>query len=66
MNYGESTKGEFYNDLSEIDEVWFVFDTEPDLRGKWEEYYSIIQNVHEGINYLLSLRKYNGDEIKKV
>lgn len=38
-------KGEFYNVLSEIDEVWFVFDTEPDLRGKWEEYYSIIQKV---------------------
>ena len=30
-----STKGELYNVRDVIDEIWFVFDTENDLRGKW-------------------------------
>ncbi len=36
-------KGVFFSDRKEIDEVWFVFDTEPDLRGKWEEYEKIVR-----------------------
>ena len=28
-----STKGEYKDELKDIDEIWFLFDTEPDMRN---------------------------------
>lgn len=34
-------KGIYFDVKSEVDEIWLVFDTEDELKGKWNEYYSI-------------------------
>ena len=37
-----STSGIYADDTALVDEIWFIFDTEPDLRNKWDEYYATI------------------------
>lgn len=38
-----SKKGIYSDDLTDVDEIWLVFDTEPDLRVKWNEYWGIVE-----------------------
>lgn len=40
-----SSKGRYYADRKEIDQVWFIFDTEQDLKGKWGEFKEIINRL---------------------
>ena len=40
-----SPNGIYADDASEVDAVWFIFDTEPELRAKWDEYKKIIQTI---------------------
>ena len=42
-----SSKGEYGDDISYVDEIWFVFDTEPELRQKWNEYWKIVENIRK-------------------
>ena len=35
------------DDVWDVDEIWMVFDTEPDLRPKWDEYWGIVQNLRK-------------------
>lgn len=42
-----STKGEYKDELKDIDEIWFLFDTEPDMRNQWEEYFAVVQKVRK-------------------
>ena len=40
-----SGKGVYADDLSEVDAIWFIFDTEPVLREKWYEYLGILKQL---------------------
>ena len=40
-------KGIYFDVKSEVDEIWLVFDTEDELKGKWNEYYSIIKKLRK-------------------
>ena len=42
-----SSKGEFVDDLLDVDEIWFVFDTETDMRPGWKENYKIIKTLRK-------------------
>ena len=42
-----SPKGDYVEETAYVDEVWFVFDTEPDLRPKWDEYWEIVKNIRK-------------------
>ena len=42
-----SSKGEFVDDLLDVDEIWFVFDTESDMRPGWKENYKIIKTLRK-------------------
>lgn len=37
---------------SEIDEIWLFFDTEVELKDKWNEYYSIIRRLRKLNNHI--------------
>lgn len=45
-------KGELYHARDVVDEIWFVFDTEDDIRGKWEEYVQIIKKLSRMNDYI--------------
>lgn len=40
-----SSSGIYSDDTSLVDEIWFVFDTELELRSKWNEYFTIIRQL---------------------
>lgn len=42
-----SAKGVYADDVKDVDEIWMVFDTEPNLRPKWDEYWGIVQNLRK-------------------
>lgn len=42
-----SHKGEYGDEASYVDEIWFVFDTEPELRQKWDEYWAMVKNIRK-------------------
>jgi hypothetical protein len=42
-----SPKGDYGEEAAYVDEVWFVFDTEPDLRQKWDEYWDIVKGIRK-------------------
>lgn len=48
-----SSKGRYYADRKEIDQVWFIFDTEQDLKGKWGEFKEIINRLRNSIKKCL-------------
>lgn len=46
-----STSGIYADDTALVDEIWFVFDTEPELRGKWDEYYATVCQLRKKCKY---------------
>ncbi len=46
-----SSKGEYGEDVPYVDEIWIVFDTEPDLRQKWDEYWDIVKSIRKKCKY---------------
>ncbi len=42
-----SSKGDYGDEITYVDEIWLVFDTEPDLRQKWDEYWKIIKGIRK-------------------
>ena len=40
-----SSSGIYSDDTSLVDEIWFVFDTELELRSKWNKYFTIIRQL---------------------
>ncbi len=42
-----STSGIYSDDIALVDEIWFVFDTELELRNKWNEYSKIIHHLRK-------------------
>jgi len=46
-----SSKGVYSDEVKDVDEIWMVFDTEPDLRVKWDEYWGIVQNLRKKCKY---------------
>lgn len=45
-------KGKYCDIKKEIDEVWFMFDTEPDMKEKWDEYHKIILQLRKMNSYM--------------
>ena len=46
-----SPKGVYADEVKDVDEIWLVFDTEPDLRVKWDEYWGIVQGLRKKCKY---------------
>lgn len=42
-----SLQGDYGDEVAYVDEIWFVFDTEPDLRQKWDEYWEIVKSIRK-------------------
>ena len=40
-----SSRSIYADDLSDVDAIWFIFDTEPVLREKWDEYLGILNQL---------------------
>lgn len=53
------SQGELREEAEEIDEIWFLFDTEPDMRANWDAYHTILQRIkkqckHANIRLLMT------------
>lgn len=46
------SKGKYSSIKKEVDEVWFIFDTEPDMRDKWNEFYREILRLRKMNSYI--------------
>lgn len=42
-----SMKGSYHDEIDYIDEIWLVFDTELELRTKWDEYWQIVTSLRK-------------------
>lgn len=38
-----SSKGVYYDDVSDVDEIWIVFDTEVDMRASWDKNWNVVK-----------------------